>query len=78
MKRLKQWLYFKYFQWKIARWTRDVGLLFKYGNVRQLRQLAVEFKEAGEKYDYPDFTKLGITLDAYAEKIVLRRIGFKK
>lgn len=78
MKRLKQWLYFKYYQRKIDRWTRDVGLLFKYGNVRQLRQLAAQFKEAGEKHDYPDFTKLGHTLDACAEKIVLRRIGFKK
>jgi len=77
MRRLRQWCYFKYFQWKIHRWQKDIALLFKYGNVRQLRQLAEQFKEAGEKHGYPDYTKLGFTLDAYAEKIVLRRIGFK-
>jgi hypothetical protein len=76
MKRLKQYLYFKYFQWKINRWQRDVALLFKYGNVRQLRQLAEQFKESGLKYNYPDFVKLGERLDECAEKLVLRRIGF--
>ncbi len=77
MRRLKQWLIFKYFQWKIRRLMKDMYMLFKRGNVRQMRQVAEAFKAAGKKYDDPDFTKLGVTLDQCAEKIVLRRIGFK-
>lgn len=78
MRRLYGWLLFKYFQWKIGRWTRQVELLFRYGNVRQLRDLAKQFREAGARYGYPDFTRLGETLDAQAENVVLRRIGLKR
>jgi hypothetical protein len=68
---------FKYFQWQISRWLKPVELLFNHGNVRQLRRLASQFKEAGAKYDLPDFTRLGETLDKNAEKVVLRRIGLR-
>lgn len=77
MRKLRGWLLFKYFQWKIGRWLKQVELLFRYGNVRQLRTLAIQFKEAGAKYDLPDFTKLGETLDKNAEKVVPRRIGLR-
>jgi hypothetical protein len=78
MRRLKQHLCYLYLNWKVKRWVRLVEAMVKCADVRYMKEVAEGWKTKGVEHGYPELVELGKTLDEQAEKIILRRIGFKK
>lgn len=65
-------------QLRIYLWLKDVALLARHGNVRQIREFGKNLSKAGEDGNAPAIAESGAMIAANAERHILDRIRWPR
>ena len=67
-----KWLFTSLIRYRLWRMERFCLFVFRHGTVRQIQEIGNHFA----KVEHPDWKRTGEYIEAKAEDMILRRIGF--